>query len=178
MTFSYLRNWINQTKFVSHSQLSSILSTSFHHQIVPEGEASKHLYENLFHSRNFNLYGELVRSTNVFHPPRKYIYFEFILYILIEIAHFGRYLELKALAAELGIYFTQKVDTGHPEYLLYEQAKQKKELEADEIAALEASRIPKIVTEKWKIPMAPKYNAPVGFAKNPGEIPESRGNEA
>ena len=89
-----------------------------------------------------------------------------------------RYLELRALAAELGIYFTQSVDKKHVNYLLYEEAQNKKDaLDADLLEQLEASKIPKIFTEKWKIPMAPKYNAPVGFAKTPGEIPESRGNE-
>lgn len=89
-----------------------------------------------------------------------------------------RYLELRALAAELGIYFTQSVDKKHVDYLLYEEAQSKKEvLDADMQEQLEASKIPKIVTEKWKIRMTKKYNAPVGFARNPGEIPESRGNE-
>ena len=64
------------------------------------------------------------------------------------------------------------------DYLLYEEAQNKKDvLDADMQEQMEASKIPKIVTEKWKIPMAQKYNAPVGFARNPGEIPESRGNE-
>eukprot|EP01035_Chromulina_nebulosa_P025975 gene25975-33959_t len=126
--------------------------------VVPDGEASKKVYEDLFHSRNFNLYGEL-KSSRILHPPR-------------------RYLELRALAAELGIYFTQSVDKKHADYLLYEEAQSKKEvLDADMQEHLEASKIPKIVTEKWKIRMTKKYNAPVGFARNPGEIPESRGNE-
>jgi hypothetical protein len=39
-------------------------------KIVPDGEVSKKIYEDIFHSRDFDLCGNLMKP-NISHPPRK-----------------------------------------------------------------------------------------------------------
>lgn len=59
-------------------------------KIVPNGQVSKGIYLDIFHSRNFDLYGNLMQKIPPL-PSRKF-------------------LELKYLAEQLGIEFTQTMD--------------------------------------------------------------------
>jgi len=61
---------------------------------VPHGEVSKRIYNEIFHTRDFDLYGNMKKP--VTHPPRKH-------------------LELAVLASKLGVYFTQKADQYYTE---------------------------------------------------------------
>lgn len=117
-------------------------------QIIPHGEVSKKLYMDIFHSRSFNLYGTPVHFAQ--HPPRKH-------------------LELKFLASQLGIEFSEKID---PSYLAVVV-----EPTEEELIARRKAQIPKITTEKWKIGHSEVYKPPVGFAANPKEPYNSLGNE-
>lgn len=63
-------------------------------KVIPHGEVSKRLYNDIFVSRDFDLYGRMMKPTT--HPPRKH-------------------LELAVLAQKLGIEFTQKADQYYKE---------------------------------------------------------------
>jgi hypothetical protein len=117
-------------------------------KVLMDGEVSKRIYMELFHSRSFNLYGKLVKS--VVHPQRKH-------------------LELRYLASQLGIEFTEKMESS---FLQLEP-----EPTEEELIAIRKSKIPKVTTEKWKIGHPEVYKPPVGFAKNPKEPFNSLGNE-
>jgi hypothetical protein len=116
--------------------------------VVMDGEVSKRIYNDIFHSRNIDLYGNLRRIVK--HPPRKY-------------------LELQALAEAKGIEFTQELD----ESKLPVEVK----TDEDEEALKEQMKIPKLTTEKWKIGRVEISYAPVGFANNPSQPFHSLGNE-
>jgi hypothetical protein len=118
-------------------------------KIVPHGEVSKHIYMNVFHSRNFDLYGNLRKTIKL--PPRKY-------------------LELQALAEEKGIEFTQEMDEG----LIGEI---QTITEEEEELLRRRQKVPKLTTEKWKIGRVNIDYAPVGFANNPSQPFHSLGNE-
>lgn len=116
--------------------------------VIMDGEVSKRIYLELFHNRSFDLYGKHVKA--VVHPQRKY-------------------LELKYLASQLGIEFTEKVESA---FLQLEP-----EPTEEELIAIRKSKIPKLTTEKWKIGHPEVYKPPVGFASNPKEPYNSLGNE-
>lgn len=117
-------------------------------KIIPNGEVSKKIYLNVFHSRNIDLYGRLRRTLK--HPPRKY-------------------LELKQLAEIKGIEYTQEMD----ESFLGVQTV----TEEEEELLRRAKKVPKLTTEKWKIGKVDIEYAPVGFANNPSQPYHSLGNE-
>ena len=75
-------------------QLEHISKLDASEQIIPHGEVSKRLYNNIFVARDFDLYGTMMKPTT--HPPRKH-------------------LELAVLAQNLGIEFTQKADQFYKE---------------------------------------------------------------
>ena len=63
-------------------------------KVIPHGEVSKRLYNDIFLGRDFDLYGNMLPPTA--HPPRKH-------------------LELAVLASKMGIEFTQKADQVYKE---------------------------------------------------------------
>jgi hypothetical protein len=63
-------------------------------KVIPHGEVSKRLYNEVFVARDFDLYGNMMKPTT--HPPRKH-------------------LELAVLAQKMGIEFTQKADQYYKE---------------------------------------------------------------
>ena len=63
-------------------------------KVIPHGQVSKRLYSDIFVSRDFDLYGNMMKPTT--HPPRKH-------------------LELAVLAQKMGIEFTQKADQYYKE---------------------------------------------------------------
>lgn len=120
-------------------------------KVVPHGEVSKRYYNEIVGRRDFDLYGNLIKSRTW--PPRKF-------------------LELQALAEKMNIEFTQKVDSAFLEV----EVKADSDDELDE-AATRRKHIPKLQTEKWKIGLETTYQAPVGFARNPAQPFNSLGNE-
>eukprot|EP01040_Poterioochromonas_malhamensis_P007229 gene7229-7802_t len=117
-------------------------------KVVPNGEVSKRIYMDVFHSRNFDLYGNLRKGVK--HPPRKY-------------------LELKALAELKNIEYTQEMDETKIEV--------EKISEEEEELLKRRKNIPKLTTDKWKISRVEIDYAPVGFANNPSQPFHSYGNE-
>jgi len=117
-------------------------------KVITNGEVSKKIYFDLFNARDFDLYARPLQSGA--HPPRKF-------------------LELKFLASQLNIPFTQKQDESY--------AQIEPEPDEGELIAQRRAFLPKITTEKWKIGHPEIYNAPVGFARNPQEPYNSLGNE-
>jgi hypothetical protein len=118
-------------------------------KVVPNGEVSKRIYMDVFHSRNFDLYGNLRKTIK--HLPRKYM-------------------ELKQLAEFKNIEYTQEMDDSFMEEL--------QRISEEEEALLKRTRkIPKLTTEKWKIGRVDINYAPVGFANNPSQPFKSLGNE-
>lgn len=120
-------------------------------KIVPEGEISKRIYYQVFHSRDFDLYGRLMRP--IIQPPRKHQ-------------------ELRYLATKLGIEYTQPMIPEVVEVV---------EVEMDEEDAMllnSRQKKPTLKTEKWKIGTREHYHAPVGFSSNPGVTFNSLGLES
>lgn len=81
------------------------------------------------------------------------------------------------MANQLGIDFTQKIDTDHVEYVASEAERIAKEKESDYMEDFDKIKMPKLFTNKWNIPPEETYNAPVGFARNKAQPLESLGNE-
>eukprot|EP01032_Pedospumella_encystans_P020483 gene20483-23267_t len=63
-------------------------------KVIPHGEVSKRMYNEIFKARDFDLYGNIMPPTT--HPPRKH-------------------LELAVLAQKLNVEFTQKADQYYKE---------------------------------------------------------------
>lgn len=117
-------------------------------KVVPNGEVSKRIYNEIFHTRDFDLYGNIVRPT--VQMPRKH-------------------LEMRYLATKLGIEYTQEME---------KEVVDEKEILNEEEELLQRQRNrPKLTTAKWDIGQEAIYNAPVGLAKNPSEPYNSLGNE-
>lgn len=116
--------------------------------VVPEGEVSKRIYNEIFHSRNIDLYGNLRKTVR--HPPRKH-------------------LELRHLATKLNVEFTQDMEGSYEEIMISDE---------DEDYLIPKKRtVPKLVSEDWKIGRKELKYAPVGLSMNPKEAPNSLGNE-
>lgn len=116
--------------------------------VVPEGEVSKRIYNEIFHSRNIDLYGNLRRTEK--HQPRKHY-------------------ELRLLATKMGVEFTQEMVGSYDEI---------KFVDEDESYLIPKKReVPKLVSEAWKIGQKELQYAPVGLSRNPKEAPNSLGNE-
>jgi hypothetical protein len=75
-------------------KLSHLTNLDDSEKVIPHGEVSKKIYNDIFVARDFDLYGNLMPPTT--HPPRKH-------------------LELAVLASKLGIEFTQKADQEYKE---------------------------------------------------------------
>jgi hypothetical protein len=119
-------------------------------KIIPEGEISKRIYYQIFHSRDFDLYGRLMKSVS--QPPRKHQ-------------------ELRYLATKLGIEYTQPMI---PEVVEVIEPNE----EEEELMLIDRrKKIPVLKTEKWKIGTREHLHAPVGFSANPGVIFHSLGLE-
>jgi hypothetical protein len=116
--------------------------------VVPHGEMSKRLYYKLFHGRDFDLYGHLMGSPKM-QLPRKHD-------------------EMRFLATKLGIEYTQPKKPEVVEVV---------ELDEEEELLLRRSKVAMYRSEKWKIGNKDHYNAPVGFANNPGVTSNSLGLE-
>lgn len=124
-------------------------------RVICHGEVSKRLYQNIFHSRNINLYGNLHKTVK--YPLRKY-------------------LELKALASEYQIEYTQEMD--EKDYADSLSLIEKENLEkVKEFDKWNAKKLPKVRTDRWNIPNVPIYYPPVGFAANPSQQYHSFGKE-
>jgi hypothetical protein len=136
-----------RVKHIDKNILPYLLDLDRSDSVVTEGEVSKRIYMDIFHSRNFNLYGALCQTVK--HPPRKY-------------------LELKFLAGQLGVEFTQQRDERFVEVV---------EPTEEELIAKRHANTKRLTTEKWKIGYPEEYKPPVGFAKNPHEPYNSLGNE-
>eukprot|EP00601_Ochromonadales_sp_CCMP2298_P000938 CAMPEP_0173174866 /NCGR_PEP_ID=MMETSP1141-20130122/3584_1 /TAXON_ID=483371 /ORGANISM="non described non described, Strain CCMP2298" /LENGTH=384 /DNA_ID=CAMNT_0014097025 /DNA_START=111 /DNA_END=1265 /DNA_ORIENTATION=- len=78
----------------AEKQLSHMLSIDEAEKIVPHGEVSKKLYNDIFHTRDFDCYGCIMPPTA--HPPRMH-------------------LELAVLASKMGVQFTQKANQEYKE---------------------------------------------------------------
>ena len=87
-------------------------------------------------------------------------------------------MELRALAAELGIAYTQQIDTTHVEYVASELEKEQKSKQFQQDSVdIDFIAAPKLITQKWNIPLNDVYHAPVGLANNRVNLPRSLGNE-
>jgi hypothetical protein len=80
------------------------------------------------------------------------------------------------LAAELGIKFTQKVDTSHKDFVTSE-ANRRKEAEKKEEELISLKKASRLRTERWNIKPLEQINPPVGCRKDPAPTLHSRGNE-
>lgn len=150
------------------------------------GEVSKKIYNNIFHSRNFNLYGTL--KPNVKQPPRKH-------------------LELQALAEAAGIEYTQEKDDEYYERMRERESRKAKLLssqiqeeededednsdeELDEelneeernylmmLKKQKKKEQPKLVTQSWRIGAEPLKNPAVGLSRAPAPLSHSLGLES
>eukprot|EP01038_Epipyxis_sp_PR26KG_P006890 gene6890-9440_t len=118
--------------------------------VVPNGEVSKKIYEELFNSRDFDLYGKLMDNI----PPLPVRKFQ----------------EMELLAEKLHIPSTLKLDQEAYRLHKIEEAK-------DVYTGKYVQKLPKLMTEQWKIGRVEKYNAPVGFSTNIHQPLHSLGNE-
>lgn len=136
------------------NKMNYLLDFDASEKVVPEGEVSKRIYNNIFHDRDFDLYGKLMKS--IVHPPRKH-------------------LELSVLAQELNIQYTQKIDQDLVIANILKEEEENKSDEDDKI--FKDKRTKKLLTDKWKIGFATSMKAPIGLAKNPTGQYNSLGNE-
>lgn len=97
-------------------QVQHMLNLDASEQIVPHGEVSKRIYNEIVVKRDFNLYGAQVKSQTW--PHRKY-------------------LELQALAQRLNVEFTQKID---PAFLEIDEKEIVKDVEHRKIPALQTEK--------------------------------------
>lgn len=179
---------VNQPKNVINYLTS--LDTS---DTIYTGDVSKKIYNNIFHSRNFNLYGTL--KPNVKQPPRKH-------------------LELAALAEAAGIEYTQEKDDEYYERMreresrkvkllstetyedendLSEEEKKDENLLEDDLNNEELTEEdrnyllllknnknkekPRLLTQPWRIGTEKVKNPAVGLAKTPAPLSHSLGLE-
>lgn len=118
--------------------------------VVPNGEVSRQLYEDLFHNREFDLYANLRKETR--HPPRKFQ-------------------ELQLLAEQMGITYTQRMDER------FEGTKVDLDELAEEERQRRLRAQPKLFTEPWRIGKEEVSYGPVGLANNPSQPSNSLGND-
>jgi hypothetical protein len=84
---------IARIKEIEH-KLEHITKLDEAEKVIPHGQVSKRLYNDIFVARDFDLYGNMMKPTT--HPPRKH-------------------LELAVLAQKMGVEFTQKADQYYKE---------------------------------------------------------------
>lgn len=132
------------------TQMDHIEEFDLAERIIPHGEVSKRIYNDIFVGRDIDLYGGMMRPT--VHPPRKH-------------------LELAVLASKLGIEFTQKIDERYKDDDTNEKGDEEEDMYAKSV------RKKKLLTEKWKIGQVERYNPPVGLSGNPSQPFHSLGNE-
>ena len=130
-------------------KLSYLIDLDASDAIVPHGEVSKRIYEEIFHSRDFSLYAQPMKK--ILHPPRKH-------------------LEMQALAGRLGIQFTQEVDKSMIEVVV-------KNSEDSDSEGEGKARKPRLKSEPWRIGQVSVYHPPVGLSQNPSQPSKSLGNE-
>lgn len=125
--------------------------------IVPHGEVSKRIYNEIFHSREFDLYGRPIHRTG----PIEY--------------NVRKEKELRNKAFELGIeYKNLKQEEIYKASLADPDKDNVPDIFADNTKDLKK---PQISTELWKIGFADTKIAPIGLKEDPGKIYKSRGNE-
>lgn len=144
-----LKRLLQRARYADASEhLKHVTDYDVSDKIVPHGEVSKALYNDIVLQRDFDLYGRQMQ-TGIKHPFRKY-------------------LEMKALAGKLGIEFTQHLDTTKDEKVVKDM------VEEDADAKMNEARLQ---TDKWKIGQTELHHAPVGLSKNPVQPFKSLDNE-
>jgi len=140
-----------------NSVVTTLLDMDKSESIVPHGEVSKKIYNDVQHSREFNLYG-----TNI--PTKEHIPYDE-----------RRERELANKAVELGIEFVSMHD--HESKDSFGNTLDRNgvpDIFSDNIADLKR---PVISTATWAVGYEDMKDAPIGTAKDPGPIYKSEGNE-
>lgn len=140
-----------------NSVVNTLLEMDKSESIVPHGEVSKKIYNDLQHSREFNLYG-----TNI--PTKDHVPYDE-----------RREKELANKAVELGIEFVSMHNHGSESVFGHKVDRNGvPDIFSDNIADLKR---PVISTATWAVGYEEMKDAPIGTAKDPGPIYRSEGNE-
>lgn len=137
--------------------VGTLLEMDKSESIVPHGEVSKKIYNDIQHSREFNLYG-----TNI--PTKDHVPYDE-----------RREKELRNKAVELGIEFVSM--HGGTTEGVYGNKKDRNgvpDIFSDNVSDLKR---PVISTATWAVGYEEMKDAPIGTAKDPGPIYRSEGNE-
>ena len=119
--------------------------------IIPHGEVSRQLYENIFGKRKFNLYGGRYQRENLTDIEEQ---------------------EISNVARRLGMGHSSQVSAAQ------EEAKGViRHIDIFGSKGLEEMKRPTLTTAAHNLQLAESYHAPVGFANNPARTIKSEGNE-